>query len=270
MFPPALVEAMRGYLEEAEAADLSPVERKRVQMVRFAFDFTENYLKTIPQYDSYFEISPANDFDFDRALGASQRCQALFDEMLAVNNDFVLAAPARSRFNRRILGIRQRWPLSKQFHTQCDWVRLPLEWSIRPDWDRVGVTERWFDTGYDDSDWEAASTDSQWYKQGAKNRWRDMYAWGRTWFDVPKEWAGRKVEIFFGATDEQGWFYVNGTPVYHHPEREEPDSWAAPCRFEVTEFIRPGEKNLLAVRCYAEESMGGIWRPVFAYTPKKE
>ncbi len=270
MFPPGLVEDMLGHLEEAEAAELSPVERERVQMVRFAFDFTDSYLRVIPQYDTYFNLSSAADFDFDRALAAGQRCQALFDEMLVVNNDFVLAAPARSRFNRRILGIRQRWPISMQFRTQYDRVALPLEWRVRPDWDQVGTGERWFDPKYDDSDWGTASTESQWYKQGVKDGWRDMYTWGRAWFRVPEEWAGRRVEIFVGATDEQGWFYINGIPVYHHPEREEPDSWAAPCRFDVTEFIRPGERNLLAVMCYAEESMGGIWRPVFAYTPKEE
>ena len=43
--------------------------------------------------------------------------------------------------------------------------------------------------------------------------------------------------------------------------------WATPCDFDVTEFIRPGEENLLAVRCYAEGSMGGVWRPVVTYVP---
>ncbi len=276
MFQPALVETLRQCVKESEGADLRPMERKRVQMVRYAFDFLDNYLAAMPmsleaQAETAVPGLPvAVGFDHDRALAAGQRCMALFDEELATDADFVLAAPARKRFNRRLLAIKQLWPFSSQFRAANEWVALPIDWRIKLDPARAGVGEQWFAPEYDDSGWETAPTVSQWYKQGGvRGTWRNLYAWGRARFVVPQEWAGRPVRIFVGATDEDGWFYLNGTLVYHHPERPEADSWAAPCEFDVTQYIRPGLENCLAVLCGSAGSLGGVWRPVFAYTPRR-
>ncbi|UCH35692.1 MAG: DUF4838 domain-containing protein [Armatimonadota bacterium] len=278
MFPPQLINRMRVSLRHAEAAKLTAVERERVQMVRYAFDFLTGYLAAMPlSREARAADAPGSDqlpiavgFDYDAALNAGERCVELFDEMLAADNDFVLASPARARFNRRLLAVKQLWPFSSQFLAGYESVMLPDVWRIKLDRQGVGLAERWFAPELDDSAWDTASTLSQWYKQGGeRGQWKNLAAWGRARFFVPADWAGRRVRMFVGATDEYGSFYVNGELAYRHPAEEHPDSWAMPFDFDITDYVLPGDENVVAVQCGAEGSLGGVWRPVAVYTAKR-
>ncbi len=155
---------------------------------------------------------------------------------------------------------------SRQFREQNDFVILPLEWRFRADPQRIGEDQGWHRTDCDDSDWEILSAASQWYQQGREGL--TGWGWGRVRFEVPQAFRGRKVMLRFGSVDEQGWIYLNDRYLYHHPEVQTSESWRTPFEVEVTEAIRPGQVNTLAVLCYAESTLGGVWQPVVLYSPK--
>jgi len=136
---------------------------------------------------------------------------------------------------------------------------LPLAWKFRKDDGDRGVTEGWYKPDYDDSDWGTVRTDSQWCKQ---ERYDGMTGsgWARVRFDVPANAADKKLYLLVGALDESGDLYLNGQLV----ERRRPtnaDGWRQSFLVDVTKAVRPGERNLLAVRAMAETTLGGVWKP---------
>lgn len=67
----------------------------------------------------------------------------------------------------------------------------------------------------------------------------------RTYFDLPKEWEGRRIFLHFEAVDSAFFVWVNG-----HPTGYSQDS-RLPAEFEITDFCHPcgsEEKNCLSVQ----------------------
>jgi hypothetical protein len=136
---------------------------------------------------------------------------------------------------------------------------LPLEWKFRKDDANQGVAEGWYEPSYDDAAWVTVRTDSQWCKQPGHI---DMSGsgWGRAWFDAPSSAAGKRLYLLIGALDERGDIYLNGRLALERRPAE-PDGWRTPFLFEVTDAVRPGERNLIAVHAVADTTLGGVWRP---------
>ena len=62
-------------------------------------------------------------------------------------------------------------------------------------------------------------------------------------FDVPQEWAGRRVFITFDGVDSNLYLWVNGQRVGYSTNSR------APAEFDLTKYLRPG-KNVLAAEVY--------------------
>jgi beta-galactosidase len=91
----------------------------------------------------------------------------------------------------------------------------------------------------------------------------------RTEFEVPAEWAGRKVFIQFGGVYSGFYLWVNGQQVGYSEDSK------TPAEFSITRCLKPG-RNLLAVEVYKWTSgsyledqdmfrFGGIFRDVCLY-----
>jgi beta-galactosidase len=63
-------------------------------------------------------------------------------------------------------------------------------------------------------------------------------------FEVPADWAGRRIVLHLGAVKSAGWIFVNGDTVGYTQGSK------TPAEFDVTPFVRPGGDNLLAVEIY--------------------
>ncbi|HXG10534.1 MAG TPA: glycoside hydrolase family 2 TIM barrel-domain containing protein [Gemmataceae bacterium] len=64
--------------------------------------------------------------------------------------------------------------------------------------------------------------------------------WYRRTFAVPKEWAGKRVLLHFGAVDWEANVWVNGKPVGQHKGGYDP------FHFDITDALRPsGEQELV-------------------------
>jgi len=134
---------------------------------------------------------------------------------------------------------------------------LPAQWKVKGD--RDGRARGWQDPGFDDAAWQTAKADEQWFKQPGLESLSGA-AWGRTWVDVPATAAGKKVFLAVGALDENGDVYVNGRLVMKRRETGN-DAWRQPFLVDVTSALRPGERNLVAVRAIAGGTLGGVFRP---------
>jgi len=193
------------------------------------------------------DLSPG--FDYDEALAAVRQ-----------------SLPLDGSKERRVLMVQEAYSRSRQFWEKNDAVALPMRWRFRADPDLTGMSQGWYRPDFDDLAWETVGTTSQWHQQGREGLTGS--GWARVRFDVPALFRGRTVMLYFGAVDERGTIFVNGEYVYSHPEREQPNSWMTPFDVDVTDVIRPGEVNTLAVLADAETTLGGVWRPVVLYSPK--
>ncbi|QUD86269.1 glycoside hydrolase family 2 TIM barrel-domain containing protein [Phenylobacterium montanum] len=93
----------------------------------------------------------------------------------------------------------------------------------------------------------------------------------RTPFEVPADWTGRRIVLQVGGAESVLYVWVNGLPVGLGKDSRLPQE------FDVTDFVRPGEANLLACAVvkwsdasFIEDQdqwwMGGIHRDVLLYS----
>ena len=89
-------------------------------------------------------------------------------------------------------------------------------------------------------------------------------------FDIPNDWAGRRVILHFGGVESAFYVWVNGQKVGFSKDSR------LPAEFEITQFIRPG-RNSLATEVirwsdgsFLEDQdhwrMAGMYRSVFLYS----
>ncbi len=95
----------------------------------------------------------------------------------------------------------------------------------------------------------------------------DAFGWYRLRLKTPAAFAGKKLYLVFEALDEDAYIYVNGTKVFEHSCASTglvPDViWKTPFACDVSDFLRPGEEDLLAVGVYNRVGMGGIYEPAY-------
>ena len=66
--------------------------------------------------------------------------------------------------------------------------------------------------------------------------------WYRRTFNAPESFAGRRIELHFGALDTFATVWVNGQRAGSH------GNMFIPCGFDITDLIRCGHRNSVAVR----------------------
>lgn len=93
----------------------------------------------------------------------------------------------------------------------------------------------------------------------------------RTGFDIPIDWAGRRVVLHIGGAESVVYVWVNGLPIGMGKDSR------LPHEFDITSAVRVGGANLLACAVvkwsdasYVEDQdqwwMGGLHRDVFLYS----
>jgi len=128
--------------------------------------------------------------------------------------------------------------------------------------------EFWFATDrFDDSKWRSLDLPHDWavelpfvrdeeqnshgYKPLGRHYPETSIGWYRRKFDIPKEDSGRRISILFDGAFRSALVFLNGYFIGRN------DNGYAPFSFDVTDFLRYGEKNYLVVRMDA--SFGDGW-----------
>ena len=141
-------------------------------------------------------------------------------------------------------------------------------------------TEGFAKPGFDDAAWPTTDVALQtWSSLGLHNHMGSM--WYRTTIDVAQPQSGKTVWLWVGSTDGSVKAFVNGQAVQGGvvPRKnetfklvDEPASYGAPLRFDVTSAIRPGANAiaLFATRGAGpnEIGTGGLLSPVVVYAEK--
>ncbi len=156
-------------------------------------------------------------------------------------------------------------------------VRLNSDWRFKRQASPGAATEPEFlgaeQPGYDDSSWIAVTLPHTWDATpdnpfAPPGHFRGV-GWYRRRFDAPNEWQGRRVQVKFKGVFQVADVWVNGKHAGQHV------GGFTGFVFDITEFLKWGESNVLAVRvddvlnpniAPANESnvvvYGGIYRSV--------
>ena len=140
---------------------------------------------------------------------------------------------------------------------------LPEVWKFNLDYDNKGQELGYHRADYDDREgWQPLSS---WNFASSQGYGRQIggYFWYRVTFKTPAFPAGKKVLLRIGSLDDTGEVYLNGIKVGSQPE---PRDWDKSFAMDITETVKPGETNVLAVHGYDSGGGEGVWRPSAIYT----
>lgn len=187
---------------------------------------------------------------------------------LYLKTDFVNLKPSA---RKELVGLGlgdERW--MKEFFAGApkipenirDLFPLPENWKFHVDCEDEGIEKGFFKTVYDDSiGWPWVSTwnmpSSQGYNQVGGTFWY------RLKFKAPVFPSGKKILLRIGSLDDTGDVYLNGVKV---GSQSDCLNWDKSFAVDVTETIKQGGENVLAVRGYDCGGGEGVWRPCALYT----
>ncbi len=139
------------------------------------------------------------------------------------------------------------------YNLNIDWrykkpaAAFPLAEALKSE---VKDGKNFYDIDYDDSDWEIVSVphpvnaedsfDGRVIDAGEAELYRGFMFY-RKEFTLPESERGKKVIIEFEAVRQSVYLYINGESVGYY------EAGTAPIGFDITDYVKAGEKNLIAV-----------------------
>jgi len=120
---------------------------------------------------------------------------------------------------------------------------LPLtgEWRFSIDQDKVGEGQEWFAPSYNDLAWTTISVPHTWNVMPEYLNFEGL-AWYRRTFTVPVEANDAHLRLRFEAVFYMARIWLNGQYLGQH------EGGYTPFEFDVSNLVKPGEENTLAVR----------------------
>lgn len=147
-------------------------------------------------------------------------------------------------------------------------IDLAQDWRFSPDEKNSGMSEKWFDSDFDDSNWALLDAGKRWEDLGYPDL--DSLGWYRKSVNIPVDWEGKDVWIKFGAVNDSYELYINGESVSFFGEANISFS-SKPSFTEISKNLKYGESNLITVKVIDWGNSGGLWRlPVVITTDEKE
>ena len=175
--------------------------------------------------------------------------------------------PDRARYYRKLTDLTNG--------KTGDLVALPPEKALfQIDPNDEGRFQRWSDPAYKTDGWKTILTTQPFYAQGfmsPEGYPYTGYAWYRLETDVPAKFAGRPVTFLAPVVETEAWLWVNGKYVGHRPYKE---AYERPNEMEldVTEAVKPGQKNVIVLRVATglsrSQAAGGLSARPLLYSPK--
>jgi len=140
-----------------------------------------------------------------------------------------------------------------------------------------GRFQGWYMPEWDDGDWERMLTTRPFFAQGPYLDEQGFPYMGPIWYrlevDVPESARGKPVRLYCMAAETEAWVWVNGKFVGHRPYIEayiRPN----PIDMDVTRALKPGERNLVAIRLHTNympaQMAAGLVSRLFLYSPKEQ
>ena len=260
-------------MEQAEKRANTPEIKQRVRVLRLVHDHTNAYVA--------MEQAVARG-EFQEGASWADTMAALRDQVGEVQSGLLPHSPDWVRTFRTSLEWHKN--IDQDIANRINGVSgelvvmLPQKWEFKTDPKDIGVLYQWYlpNTG---GRWDSIDTTLYWEAQGYQDEQGWGYwgkAWYRTGFTVPKEVEGKPLRLTLGAVYNEGvWIWVNGMfrryEKTHLTKSGYPDE-RSPIDVDVTDLIRPGEVNTVAVLVNTpmpgRNARGGLHRRVFLWMPK--
>ncbi|MCC6498131.1 MAG: DUF4838 domain-containing protein [Propionibacteriaceae bacterium] len=146
----------------------------------------------------------------------------------------------------------------------------------QPDPELKGEADGWAKADFADASWKTTDVAvDTWSSIGFHDYFKSM--WYRTTVAVPPVPTGKKVRLWIGSTDGTAKVFVNGKHIpYVDPQGKKSGDvakgYCEPFSFDVTNAIKPGARNTIAILCtrtfFNELGTGGLLAPVMLYSDK--
>jgi hypothetical protein len=131
----------------------------------------------------------------------------------------------------------------------------------------------WSAETLDDSKWEDVIVPSSWESQGFREY--DGFAWYRKTFKLPDNFKNDDLVLMLGKIDDMDEVFVNGKFIGGTGNIER--KWASNNEYSKYRtysvpdgLLKPGKNNVIAVRVYDQEQVGGIYEGPITLLPKSE
>jgi hypothetical protein len=226
-------------------------------------------LKTVKQHGLIFETRAARGRLLVSALRHTGEGNAAGRWLLDV-----LLKHLRSPAAPRRALPEQAWThLKHQLHAErTNLVAVP--WRFRPDPKNEGLAQGWHRRALaSEEGWKDIRIGAAWESQGYPAL--DGWAWYRLEVEIPARWQGRDVFLSFEGVDDVYELYINGEEAGQGGDlATKKDAFNEKKSHNITQFVKPGERAVLAVRVHDWYGAGGIFRPVtlgtVGFSPGKE
>lgn len=134
----------------------------------------------------------------------------------------------------------------------------------------------WADPDFDDSAWEEIVVPTNWDEQGFASY--DGIAWYRKTFVLSKDYHPTELMVMLGKIDDMDETYINGQLIgstgnldYEWDGHSYTEAWAKKRNYMIPDdLLRPGKKNVIAVRVYDHHDQGGIYEGPVAIIPSNQ
>lgn len=186
----------------------------------------------------------------------------------------VAVTPAEVRFVRLTVlnHAPNSWASIREFQIHLDQGGQDVVWTPPTTTDSAGnalAASAFFSSNFDDAAWDNLPVPSNWelhgYSQPTYDSVDDTVGQYRRWVTVPAAWAGRKIYWHFDGALDGAEVFINGEKAGYH------ESGYTAWNIDLTGLIKPGQRNLLAVRVSKSvpssecetgdyQCLGGIYR----------
>jgi Domain of unknown function (DUF4838)/Glycosyl hydrolases family 2, sugar binding domain len=263
IFTPEVMARGRELLDRAaeQARGDRPAE-ERVAWLSKGLRNAELVLETQRAYEGYRERG-----DFDGYLAA---LKVLDEYRASVEGDLI------GNFSALYTNEQRTWDRKLVQIMEQQGERLPDPWRFAWDPDGIGEQQGWWADDFDDTGWPDIGTDGPWEQQPVGRKSKQEHsnedynglAWYRTTFSVTEKPNRPIVQLVFGAVDEACTVWVNGTKLLDrpYPYQGNSNSWQEAFEVDISQVVRYGTPNTVAVRVSDESGAGGLWRPVWVNT----
>jgi len=240
----------------------------RVRVASEGWDYFEAFAETLERRRRH---------DYAGSKAALERAQALVERLSTAYEIPMLRTQAKSVSAARFLE-RFHASATEEAHARVTGgntlvVGLDDTWDFMLDPQVLGETVGLFREEVRGGNWRKISASSSWGNQGLR------YYFGEAWYrqdvEVPRKYRDKKIMLWFASADDAAKVWVNGKLLGVSPgavfDIDAHGGSTKPFEFDATESLRPGERNVVAVRVRRnkvnELGTGGIMGPAMFYTP---
>lgn len=273
MYTPELLTALARDLDEAEKLADTDRDKLHVRADRLIYEYLRGYVMM---------TEAEAQGDFLEAISWADNMLAVKKDLNAINPFYCSANEEGYESGAGYYCIKDRKAF---FRTVADKMSgntgdliamLPISAKFSTDPYEDGMYQGWYGIDFNDAKWKSLLTTKPFYSQGYCDKQGHPYSgyvWYRLKVDVPASASGKNIVLYAPTLEQEGWVWVNGQYVGHRPLE---DTWLRPTVMEldVTDAIKPGESNVIAVRVgtsFAPAQMpAGLVSRLFLYAPKAE